>query len=142
MTTKPRILFVEDDIDSLQVTYLFLLSKGFEVTCAHNASDGLKIAMEQKFDAYLLDNWLPEVAGPDLCRQLRQFDPRTPVIFYSAAAHASDKKNAFEAGARCYVVKPADPDDLVDALKAAIDGSERSDTRGTPLNSQTRTTGM
>jgi DNA-binding response OmpR family regulator len=54
------------------------------------------------------------------------------VIFYSAAAHASDKKNAFEAGARCYVVKPADPDDLVDALKAAIrdvalspsDGSE------------------
>lgn len=120
MATKPRILFVEDDKDSLQVTYLFLLSKGFEVTCAQNAADGLKIAMEQKFDAYLLDNWLPEVAGPDLCRQLLEFDPSTPVIFYSAAAHAIDQKNAFEAGARCYVVKPADPDDLVNALKAAI----------------------
>ena len=120
MAPKPRILFVEDDLDSREVTYLFLISQGFEVICVENASDGLKIAMEQKFDAYLLDNWLPEVAGPDLCRQLRQFDPRTPVIFYSAAAHAADKESAFEAGARCYLVKPADPDDLVNALKAAI----------------------
>jgi two-component system, OmpR family, response regulator CpxR len=120
MTPKPRILFVEDDLDSLQVTYLFLTSQGFEVTCAHDASEGLRIAMEQNFDAYLLDNWLPEVAGPDLCRQLREFDPSTPVIFYSAADHTTDQKNAFEAGARCYVVKPADPDDLVNALKAAI----------------------
>jgi DNA-binding response OmpR family regulator len=122
MAPKPRILFVEDDLDSRQVTCLFLISQGFEVICAHNASDGLKIAMEQKFDAYLLDNWLPEVAGPDLCRQLRQVDPSTPVIFYSAAAYSADKENAFEAGARCYIVKPADPDDLVNALKAAIAG--------------------
>jgi DNA-binding response OmpR family regulator len=120
MAPKPRILFVEDDLDSREVTYLFLSSQGFEVVCADNAPDGLKIAMEQKFDAYLLDNWLPEVAGPDLCRQLRQFHPSTPVIFYSAAAYTADKENAFEAGARCYVVKPADPDDLVNALKAAI----------------------
>jgi DNA-binding response OmpR family regulator len=80
------------------------------------------MAMEQKFDAYLLDNWLPEVAGPELCRQLREFDPNTPVIFYSAAAYITDKQNALEAGAQSYVVKPADPDDLVNALKSAIAG--------------------
>jgi DNA-binding response OmpR family regulator len=120
MPPKARILFVEDDQDSRDVTYLFLTSQGYEVVCAQNASEGLKIAMEQKFDAYLLDNWLPEVPGTELCRQLRQFDPATPVIFYSAAAYKTDKQNAFEAGARCYVVKPADPDDLVNALKSAI----------------------
>jgi DNA-binding response OmpR family regulator len=123
MPPKPRILFVEDDRDSRDVTYLFLISQGFEVICAADASEVLKIATEQKFDAYLLDNWLPEVAGPELCRQLREFDPVTPVIFYSAAAYASDKQNAFEAGARCYLVKPADPEDLVNALRSAIAGS-------------------
>ncbi|HET8669743.1 MAG TPA: response regulator [Candidatus Saccharimonadales bacterium] len=122
MPPKPRILFVEDDRDSRDVTCLFLTSQGFEVICAENATEVLKIATEQKFDAYLLDNWLPEVAGPDLCRQLREFDPVTPVIFYSAAAYATDKQSALEAGALCYLVKPADPEDLVDALKTAIAG--------------------
>jgi DNA-binding response OmpR family regulator len=122
MPPRPRILFVEDDQDSRDVTCLFLTSQGFEVICAPNASDVLKMAMEQKFDAYLLDNWLPEVAGPELCRQLREFDPNTPVIFYSAAAYITDKQNALEAGAQSYVVKPADPDDLVNALKSAIAG--------------------
>ena len=120
MPPRPRILFVEDDQDSRDVTCLFLTSQGFEVICALNASDVLKMAMEQKFDAYLLDNWLPEVPGPELCRQLRELDPNIPVIFYSAAVYVTDKQNALEAGALCYVVKPADPEDLVNALKSAI----------------------
>jgi DNA-binding response OmpR family regulator len=124
MPHRPRILFVEDDLDSREVTYRFLTSHGFDVICAQKASEAIQTAMEQKFDAYLLDNWLPEVSGPDLCRQIRGFDPYTPVIFYSAAAYATDKQNAFDAGAQCYLVKPADPDDLIKVLVSAIAGLE------------------
>jgi two-component system response regulator TctD len=122
MPHRPRILFVEDDLDSCEVTHRFLTSHGFEVICVQKASEVIQTAMEQKFDAYLLDNWLPGVSGPDLCRQIREFDPYTPVIFYSAAAYVTDKQNAFDAGAQCYLVKPTDPDDLIKVLVSAIAG--------------------
>ncbi len=120
MSPKPRILFVEDDQDSREVTCLFLKSQGFQVICADNASQALQIAKDQHVDAYLLDNWLPEVSGPELCRQIRRFDSHTPVVFYSAAGHATDQEAALNAGAQFYIVKPVEPDDLVNALRSVM----------------------
>jgi len=62
---------------------------------------------------YVIDNWMSGVSGIDLCRKLREFDSRTPILFYSGAAFERDKQDAFAAGAQGYLVKPAGPDELI-----------------------------
>jgi DNA-binding response OmpR family regulator len=68
----------------------------------------------------VLDHWLPDITGDDLCRKLREFDRLTPILFYSGAAYESDKARAMAAGAQGYVVKPADPDELVSEILRLI----------------------
>jgi DNA-binding response OmpR family regulator len=82
---------------------------------------GLKAASEEKFDIYLLDLWLPDGSGMDLCKKIRQFDDKTPIAFYSAAALAVDRDAALQSGAQAYLVKPTDSPDLCASLCRLIE---------------------
>jgi len=73
----------------------------------------------EHFDLYLLDAWLPDLDGVELCRRVRVLDPHTPVVFYSGAAYDDDKKKAIEAGANAYVTKP-DVDDLLGRITELV----------------------
>ena len=123
-TPRLRILYAEDDLDTRELTSIILTQAGFEVVCADSAVDAVQLAKEQSFDAYLLDNWMPEISGWELCQQIKQFDAQTPIIFYSAAAFQSDKDKAFEMGAHAYVTKPARTDELVSTIKIAATGGQ------------------
>ena len=123
-TPRLRILYAEDDLDTRELTAIILTQAGFEVICADNPVDAVQLAKEQSFDAYLLDNWMPEISGWELCQQIKQFDDQTPIIFYSAAAFQSDKDKAFEVGAHAYVTKPARTDELVTTIQIAATGGQ------------------
>lgn len=99
---------------------------GFEVTWVDRAEAALALAKESKFDFYLLDNWMPDMTGEALCRLLREFDPATPVLFYSGAEAQSDKVNAMAAGAQAYLVKPVDPALLVQTIRSLMRASPAS----------------
>src|SRR5262249_52533843 len=75
-------------------------------TFAHAFEAGLDIIRRGVFDLYVLDNWLPDGTGIELCREIRRTDPNTPVIFLSAAAYARDHDEAMAAGATTYLDKP------------------------------------
>jgi len=122
VTTAPkgRILSTEDDPDTRDLVRLLLEVEGFELIYADSAEQALSLAHTTHFDLYLLDNWVPGLAGEDLCRKLREFDQTTPILFYSGAGHQSDKDGAMAAGAQGYVVKPADPDELTAQIRALI----------------------
>jgi two-component system response regulator ResD len=91
---------------------------------AEGAAQAIRLAKAGKFDLYLLDNWLPEMAGVDLCKKLREFDPITPILFYSGAAYESDKERAIAAGAQGYIVKPALPDEIISEISRLISPKE------------------
>src|SRR5690349_18187718 len=112
MPPKGRILCTEDDADARDLIILILKNDDYEVICAEDAKHALALAKAQKFDLYLVDNWLPDISGKDLTEKIRQFDTETPILFYSAAGYEADKNNAFRAGAQAYLVKPADPEAL------------------------------
>lgn len=90
------------------------------MSCAENSAQAIRLATAEKFDLYLLDNWLPEMTGDLLCRKLREFDSTTPVLFYSGAATEPDKARAMASGAQAYVVKPAHPDELISEILRLI----------------------
>ena len=110
---KGRILCTEDDPDTRDLIVLVLSHHGFEVRCTDDAGEAINLAKTQNFDLYLVDNWMPTLSGQDLTKKLREFDVKTPVLFYSGAAYEGDKEAARLAGAQGYLVKPADGDQLL-----------------------------
>ena len=100
----------------------FMLSEaGFRVSVTGDSSEVLKLLASDRFDALLLDNWMPNLDGIELCRLIRSFDQKILIFFCSGALTEADKRNAFEAGAQGYIGKPVDPDELMATLRAALD---------------------
>jgi DNA-binding response OmpR family regulator len=86
---------------------------------------GVALAGSQHFDLYLLDSWLTDGSGLDLCRRIREFDKTTPILFYSAAAYEIDRAEAIESGAQAYLVKPSQPSELCQLVTSLIDSNRR-----------------
>jgi len=107
---RKRILYVEDDEDQFELVSLTLT--GYRLIWARDFAEGLRLARQRYFDLYILDNWLPDGTGVELCRLIREFDPHTPVIFLSAAAYEHDVREALVAGAHIYLTKPSDLNEL------------------------------
>jgi len=122
---RKRILMVEDEEDSWEIVS-FQLPK-YKLTFARDFDDGLNLARCGYFDLYILDNWLPCGSGIGLCRAIRDFDPYTPILFYSAAAYERDIQEALRSGAQGYLVKPVKTNDLEEAvakLTSPVDGRD------------------
>jgi CheY-like chemotaxis protein len=122
---RKRILLVEDYEDSRDLATHILTE--YTLTCARNFSEGLGLARQGGFDLYLLDNWLPDKSGVELCRAIREFDPHTPILFYSAAAYQRDIEEAIRAGAQDYLAKPIHPDELKQAVVRLISVTGETD---------------
>ena len=111
-----RVLYVDDHADTVEMVTLMLETGGFEVLSCSSVKDGLEAASDQKFDLYLLDLWLPDGSGLDLCKKIREFDVKTPVVFYSAAAYEGDREAALDSGGQANLIKPTDSPDLCATL--------------------------
>lgn len=76
-----RILYVEDQVDMCELVGVFLAPA--VVRPAHTVADGLYLARREPFDLHLLDHYLPDGTGLDLCEMIRLFDTQTSILFYS-----------------------------------------------------------
>ena len=112
---KRRILCVDDDEDTCFMLTHLLKQENYETKTARTISEALEMARSESFNLYILDEWFPREAGVGLCRKIREFDPHTPIIFYSGAAFDSDRAEALYAGAQAFVAKP-----YVDELIATV----------------------
>jgi DNA-binding response OmpR family regulator len=111
---RKRILLVEDHEDAREIAAFSL--EEYTLICARNFDEGLRLARQRYFDLYIIDNWLPDGSGAELCRLIRRFDPHTPILFYSACAYARDLQAAYSAGAQAYLIKPVSFDDIARAV--------------------------
>lgn len=118
---SPRVLYIEDHDDTRELVTLVLKQKCYEVVTGSTVQSGVDLAHSQNFDLYLLDSWLPDGSGLDLCRQIRTFDKVTPIVFYSAAAYEMDRDEALDSGAQAYLVKPSPPSELCSLVTSLIE---------------------
>ena len=116
--TRERILFVDEHKDTCEVMTVLLSRCGYEVVTASSLITTLLTAHGQAFNLYVLDAefW---GAGAEVCRSIREFDPLAPIVFFSTAVEESARREAFEAGATDYVVKP-DVDGLIESVNYCI----------------------
>ena len=121
----PRVLYIEDHEDTRELVTLVLEQKSFEVVTGATIASGVELAESEEFDLYLLDSWLPDGSGLDLCKQIRKFDKATPILFYSAAAYEADRELALNSGAQAYLVKPSHPSELARMVCSLIESHSR-----------------
>lgn len=104
--SKSHILCIEDDAETSELITIMLERAGYRVTCVPELDEGRAKIAAEKFDLMILDFVFPDRSGIELCREIRQTDKTTPIIFHSAAAQEAEISNALAAGANDYLVKP------------------------------------
>ena len=124
---RKRILCVDDDEDTRGMMDVLLDQYGYEAVIAASLSDALENARSGGIALCILDHWITEFSGIELCRQIRAFDSDTPIMFYSGAGYQADIAKGLNAGAQAYLVKP-DFDHLKPTIDRLIDeaGSKQS----------------
>ncbi|MFZ1462774.1 MAG: response regulator transcription factor [Anaerolineae bacterium] len=113
------ILVVDDDKKIVQLVSLYLRKEGYRVLPAFDGQEALEIARSQQPDLIVLDLFLPELDGTDVCRLLRA-DSRVPIIMLTARATDEDKLLGLNLGADDYLTKPFNPRELVARVRAVL----------------------
>lgn len=114
-TNAPVILIIDDQIDNIQVLALFLETSGYSVSYALNATEVFKRLNAIQPDLILLDLFMPEVNGLELCQQIKA-NPKyqdIPIIFLTASRDEDHIISAFKKGAADYVMKPFNTRELL-----------------------------
>lgn len=114
-----KILIVEDEVDIADLEKDYLELSGFEVEIENDGDAGLKRALEEDFDLYILDLMLPGMDGFDICKEIRE-RKNTPILMVSAKKDDIDKIRGLGLGADDYVTKPFSPSELVARVKAHL----------------------
>jgi twitching motility two-component system response regulator PilH len=115
-----NILLVDDSKTELQYLSDLLTKRGFAVRTAEDAEDAMRRLGEAKPDLILMDVVMPGQNGFQLTRAITR-DPRfadVPVIMCTSKNQETDKVWGMRQGARDYIVKPVDADELVAKIRA------------------------
>ncbi len=119
---SPRVLLIDDDAQVLKLMSVNFELDGYNVVSASSGEEALDIVASAKPDVVVCDVMMPGMDGLEVVRRLRA-DPTTehlPVVVVSAKAQRSDVSDGRFAGADEYVVKPFDPQDLLDAVERLL----------------------
>lgn len=113
-----RLLIIDDDAALCDALSIQLKSSGYEVDCCLSGEDALFYALENSYDAILLDRMLPAIDGLTLLQTIRKSNVHTPVIMMTAMSRISDRIDGLDAGADDYIVKPFDTLELMARIRA------------------------
>lgn len=114
---KRRILCAESNKDVGELIALMLTRKGYEVETVQTAADCLKLAATDRFDLYILNDTYIDADSLELCRQLRELDPVTPILLFSLESSGPRREQqAVEAGVKIYKSKTSDFVSLVQTI--------------------------
>ncbi|HXS20245.1 MAG TPA: response regulator transcription factor [Steroidobacteraceae bacterium] len=128
MNTSPtqkqlRILLVDDDAELAGMMTEYFARSGHRLDCAYNGRDGLVRALEEHYDAVVLDVMLPTINGFSVLQRLRQRS-RMPVIMLTARIRRDDVIAGLNGGADDYLTKPFDADELLARIQAVLRRTE------------------
>jgi DNA-binding response OmpR family regulator len=123
MTPKKKILIVDDERDIVKGLTIRLQSHGYEVVTAFDGAQGVFIAHKENPDLVLLDIRMPAGDGFSVAQQLRKSSDtlHIPIIFLSGSPERNSEQRAEKLGARFYIKKPYDPEELLDAVRRALE---------------------
>ncbi|MEX2660087.1 MAG: EAL domain-containing protein [Acidimicrobiales bacterium] len=122
-----RVLAAEDSPTQAAVLRAHLEGAGFHVSLAGNGAEALALMDDESFDLIISDVVMPDVGGYDLCRAVKERDPRVPVVLLTSLTDPLDVVNALAAGADNFLRKPYEPTELVHRVRNMLHNKELRD---------------
>ncbi|MCJ7782471.1 MAG: response regulator [Desulfobacterales bacterium] len=123
MGQTKRILIVDDERDIVKALTIRLQRAGYEVVTAFDGAQAIFMAYKEKPDLIILDVRMPAGDGFSVAEKLKESSNTVaiPVIFLTGSPEKNSEEKAMALGARFYVKKPYDPEELLDAIERALE---------------------
>lgn len=117
--SRETILVVDDEEKIVQVIRSYLEREDYRVICAYTAAQALELFERQAPALIVLDLMLPDIAGEDVCRTIRECS-RVPILMLTARSEEESVLRGLRIGADDYVTKPFSPRQLVARVAALL----------------------
>lgn len=116
-----KILWIDDEMDSLKSQIMFLQNKGYEVESASNGYDGLEHLKNNHTDIILLDESMPGITGLETLSQIREYNTTIPVVMVTKNEAENLMEDAIGSQITDYLIKPVNPNQILHTLKKIVD---------------------
>ena len=116
---KPVILVVDDEL-SIRESFTLILGKEFSVITAASGEAALKKIIDEKVDLVYLDIRMPGMNGIETLKRIKEIDSGIEVIMITAVNEVGSANTAIKLGAKDYIVKPFDVDDIMNRSRKLI----------------------
>ena len=117
--SEARVLLVDDEEEYLEAMAERMKTRDLDVTVAVSGSQALELAAEQSFDVVMLDIQMPGIDGIETLRRLHERNPDLEVILISGFGTIEKVVTSMKMGAKDFVQKPADIEELVARARKA-----------------------
>src|SRR4030042_4082022 len=120
MSAQHSILVIDDEPNLRRSLGLILQRAGYTITTASNASEAIQLLQAGAYDLAFLDIKLPDQNGIQLLPRIRDLYPDMPVLILTAHATLDTAIGAVRLGARDYLLKPLDPENILNRVESIL----------------------
>ena len=118
---KTSILWVDDEIDLLRVSILFLEQKGYEVTTLNNGFDAVELVKKRNFDILFIDENMPGISGLETLSLIKEQKPGLPIVMITKNEEENIMDQAIGSKIADYLIKPVNPNQILLSIKKNVD---------------------
>lgn len=138
-----HILWADDEIDLLKPHITFLNERGYRVTTATNGIDAVELCKKNNFDLIFLDEHMPGPSGIETLSKIKTIEAGLPIIMITKSEEEQIMDEAIGAKISDYLIKPVNPNQILLAIKKAIDNKRlRSEKTTTGYQQEFRNIGI
>ena len=122
MKTKPVILIVDDQPQSIELFEAYLAPQGYEIIQAANGEEALRKLSGNQIDLIMMDVMMPGMDGFEVTRRVRQDTTHRllPIILVTALRETEDRVKGIEAGCDDFLSKPVDKMELLARVRSLV----------------------
>jgi len=118
---RPKILWVDDEIEVLKPHIYFLDEKGYDIETCSNGIDAVDLIRKQPYDLILLDEHMAGLSGIETLRLIKEARPETPVVMITKSEEENIMDAAIGSEIADYLIKPVKPKQILLALKKNLE---------------------
>lgn len=117
-----RILWADDEIDSLKAHLIFLENKGHNITPVNSGNEAIEEFKINSFDLVFLDENMPGISGLKALEEIKIWSPNTPVVMITKSEEEMIMEEAIGKQISDYLIKPVNPNQILMVIKKLLDG--------------------
>ena len=117
-----RILWADDEIDSLKAHLIFLENKGHNISPVNSGNEAVEEFQKNNFDLVFLDENMPGMSGLKALEEIKKLNPNTPVVMITKSEEEMIMEEAIGKQISDYLIKPVNPNQILMVIKKLLDG--------------------